>query len=170
MSSPVLIRERAPAFAATRTATLAVDELPDWLAATYRRIAHCVSAAGRRPAGPPFARYHRNGNGRFDVTAGIPVDEKFVGDGDVVSEWMPGGRVAVVQHHGSYESMVPAYRTLAHWLIDHHAVAQSDPYEVYRSGPGDSPDPADQLTDIVQPFRLDYRTGTQAPPVRSDER
>jgi effector-binding domain-containing protein len=170
MSNPVLIRERAPSFAATRTATLAVTELPAWLGVTYGRIAQCLSAAGRRPAGPPFARYHRHDNGRFDVTAGFPVDEKFTGDGDVVSEWMPGGRVAVVQHHGSYEAMVPAYRTLAQWLIDHHAVALSDPYEVYRSGPGDSPDPAAQLTDIVQPFRLDPRSGTQAPPVRSAER
>ena len=170
MSIPVLIRERAHSFAATRTATLTVAELPAWLGATYGRIAQCLSASGRRPAGPPFARYHRHDDGRFDVTAGFPVDDKFIGDGDVVSEWIPRARVAVVQHHGSYEAMAPAYRTLAQWLIDHHALALSDPYEVYRNGPDDSPDPAALLTDIVQPFRLDSRTGTHAPPVRSAER
>lgn len=168
MSGSVLIRERAPTFAATRTTTLNVAQLPEWLGQTYDRIARYLATRGRHPSGPPFARYHRHDDGRFGVTAGFPVDDKFVGDGDVVAEYIPGGRVAVVQHRGSYEAMAPAYRTLAQWLISHHAVALSDPVEVYRTGPDDAPDPAAQLTDIVQPFRLDSRTGTRAPQVRSD--
>ena len=115
---------------------------------------------GRRPSGPPFARYRRHNDGRFRVTAGFPVDGIFTGDGDVVAEWIPGGRVAVVQHRGSYDAMAPAYRTLAQWLTDHHAVATSDPSEVYRTGP-DASIPAAQLTDVVQPFRL--AAGSAAP-------
>ena len=155
MSSTVLIRERAASFAATRTTTLPVAELAEWLGLTYRRIADHLASVGRRPSGPPFARYHRHDNGRFDVTAGFPVDDRFAGDGDIVVEWIPGGRVAVVQHRGGDAAMVAEYRRLAEWLISHHAIASSGPYEVYRKGPGDVPNPAAQLTDIVQPFRLD---------------
>lgn len=163
MSGSVLIRERAPSYAATRTATLPVAELPGWLGVTYQRVARYLATVGRHPSGPPFARYHRRPDGRFDVAAGFPVNAKFTGDGDVIAEWLPGSRVAVVQHRGSYEKMVPVYRTLAEWLSSHHAVALSDPYEVYRTGPTDSPDPATQLTDVVQPFRLAPRPGATTP-------
>lgn len=162
MSSTVLVRERASCWAATRTTTLAVTELPGWLPTTYQRIATYLGTVGHRPSGPPFARYRRLDDGRFRVTAGFPVDGTFIGDGDVVAEWIPGGRVAVVHHRGSYDTMAPAYRTLAQWLIDHHAVASDDPSEVYRTGPEAASNPGDQLTDVVQPFRLDPRPAAES--------
>lgn len=149
---PIVVRESAPHYAATRTATLAVTELPGWLGQTYRQVAMSLGTHRQYPADGPFARYHRLPDGRFQVTAGFPVAERPVGDGDVIAEWVPGSRVAVLQYAGDYGSMEPAYRALSEWLSTHDAVAVGDPYEVYRSDPQSDPNPATRRTDIVQPF------------------
>ncbi len=170
-SSPVVVRERAPHYAATQTATVSIAQLPAWLGATYQHVAQYLGAHHHYPSGPPFARYHRRADGQFDVTAGFPVGEQFAGDGDVVAEWIPGARVAVVQYVGSYEEMAPVYQALADWLDGHDAVALGEPYEVYRSNPND--DPAANRTDVVQPFRLNAQreqpgAADRLPPPSSD--
>lgn len=151
-SFPIVVRESAPHFAATRTATVAVADLPGWLGQTYQRVAMFLATHRQHPCGAPFARYHKRADDRFEVTAGFPVADRLVGDGDVVAEFFPRGRVAVLQYRGAYEAMEPAYRELAEWLEGHDAVAVGDPYEIYRDDPQTAPVPADRRTDIVQPF------------------
>jgi effector-binding domain-containing protein len=140
--------------AAVRTATLAVADIGPWIGPTYEAVATFLAAHGSFPAGPPFARYHRVGEEKFEVAAGFPVLTPIVGDGDVHPLTLPGGTAASTVHVGPYDAMEPAYRAIFEWITTHHAGAGGDPWEIYLSDPAAEPDPATWRTEIVQPYHL----------------
>ena len=134
-------------------ATLAVADIPPWLGKAYEASARLLADRQAGPAGPPFARYHRLGEGRFEVEAGFPAARPIEGNGDTQPSELPGGQVAVTIHTGPYDQMVPAYRALASWVSEHGGELRGDPWEVYLSDPSSEPDPATWRTQIVQPYR-----------------
>jgi effector-binding domain-containing protein len=138
---------------AVARATLPVAELGPWLGSTYGAIASLLAARQIAPAGPPFARFHMLGDGRFEVEAGFPVSRPIEPSGDVQPSELPGGPVAVTVHVGPYDQMEPAYQALASWVTDHGAEFAGDAWEVFFSDPAAAPDPATWRTDIVQPYR-----------------
>lgn len=58
---------------AVARATLTVAGLPPWLGKAYAAVADLLTAQRAGPAGPPFARFHTLGGGRFEVEAGFPT-------------------------------------------------------------------------------------------------
>lgn len=134
-------------------ATLPVTGIGPWLGKVYRSVAGLLAAQQAGPAGPPFARYHRLGDGQFEVEAGFPASRPVEGDGEVEPSQLPGGPVAVTVHTGPYDQMEPGYQALASWVTDHHGEVAGDAWEVYFSDPTAQPDPADWRTEIVQPYR-----------------
>jgi effector-binding domain-containing protein len=134
-------------------ATLRVAEIGPWLATTYGAIAGLLAARQAAPAGPPFARFHMLGQGRFEVEAGFPVSSPIEPNGDVQPSELPGGQVAVTVHVGPYDQMEPAYQALASWVTDHGGELAGDAWEIYFSDPAAEPDPATWRTEIVQPYR-----------------
>jgi effector-binding domain-containing protein len=141
--------------AAVRSATLAVADIGNWIGPTYEAVAKFLASHGTYPAGPPFARYHRIGEEKFEVAAGFPVPAPIDGDGDVHPMTLPGGPAASTVHVGPYDAMEPAYRAIVEWISAHHARASGDPWEIYFSDPGAEPDPATWRTQIVQPYHVD---------------
>lgn len=144
---------RRPQPTAVCQATLPVTDIGAWLAKVYGDVAELLASRRAGPAGPPFARFRRLGDGRFAVEAGFPATRPVEGGGDVKPSELPGGPVAVTVHTGSYDQMEPAYRALASWVTDHGNEAVGDPWEVYFSDPSRQPDPATWRTEIVQPYR-----------------
>jgi effector-binding domain-containing protein len=138
---------------AVAMATLTVAELPPWLGKAYAAVADLLTAQRAGPAGPPFARFHTLGGGRFKVEAGFPATRPIEGDGDVQPSELPGGQVAVTMHVGPYEQMEPGYAALASWVGEHGGELAGDAWEVYFSDPSTEPDPATWRTEIVQPYR-----------------
>lgn len=138
---------------AVARATLPVAEIGPWLGTTYGAIAGLLAARRAAPAGPPFARFHMLGDGRFDVEAGFPVSRPIEPSGDVQPSELPGGQVAVTVHVGPYDQMEPAYQALASWVTDHGGELAGDAWEVFFSDPAAEPDPATWRTEIVQPYR-----------------
>jgi effector-binding domain-containing protein len=134
-------------------ATLTVAEIGPWLGRTYGAVAELLAGRHAGPAGPPFARYHPLGDGRFEVEAGFPASRPVEGGGDVQPSELPGGPVAATVHTGPYGQMEPGYRALASWVTDHGGEAAGDAWEVYFSDPAAQPDPATWRTEIVQPYR-----------------
>ena len=128
--------------------TRAAAPAPGCAEGPYRPAARHTS-----PAGPPFARYHPLGEGRFEVEAGFPVAGPVEAAGEVVPSELPGGPVAVTVHTGSYDQMEPAYQALASWVADHGGQLAGDAWEVYYSDPAEQPDPAHWRTGVVQPYR-----------------
>ena len=138
---------------AVARAALSVAELGPWLGKTYAVIAGLLAAQGAGPAGPPFARFHPLGGGRFEVEAGFPAGRLIDGSGDVQPSGLPGGQVAVTVHIGPYDQMEPAYQALVSWVGEHGGELAGDAWEVYFSDPSAEPDPATWRTEVVQPYR-----------------
>lgn len=134
-------------------ATLPVSEIGPWLAEQYQRIAALCSTGQSCPIGPPFARYHRRSDDRFDVEAGFPVGRRFVDEEDVHGSVLPEARVAFLVHVGPYDEMEPAYAALHAWIVDHGGEPVGDPWETYFSDPSTEPDPSTWRTEITQPYR-----------------
>jgi effector-binding domain-containing protein len=134
-------------------ATLTVAEIGPWLGKVYGAVAGLLSVQQAGPAGPPFARYHMLGDGRFEVEAGFPASRPVEGSGDVQPSELPGGQVAVTVHTGPYGQMEPGYQALASWVTDHGGEAIGGAWEVYFSDPSTQPDPATWRTEIIQPYR-----------------
>lgn len=144
---------RAEQPTAVCAATLSVAEIGSWIPRAYHDIADLLSRRGLEMAGPPFARYHRVGEDRFEVEAGAPLASRIDGEGEVRPSSLPGGHVAVTMHVGPYDAMRPAYGALVSWIAERGGEPVGDAWEVYLSDPQVEPDPATWRTEIVQPYR-----------------
>jgi len=138
---------------AVRRAMIDVTEIGNWLGATYHEVVTFLATHGLAPSGPPFARYHPVGQGRFRAEAGFPVAREIETEDDVSASVLPGGLVATTLHVGPYDAMEPAYQALASWVGEHGGETTGDAWEVYLSDPNDEPDPALWRTEVVQPYR-----------------
>ncbi|HEU4947199.1 MAG TPA: GyrI-like domain-containing protein [Kribbella sp.] len=136
---------------AVRRATLAPEEMPNWFSTAYGEIASFLGRHGVRPAGMPFARYHRRSDGRFDTEAGFPIAAPVTGDGMTEASTLPGGPAAVTLYRGPYDGLAAAYEQLEDWLRTQGGIPDGDPWEVYFDPP--TGDPADWRTEVIQPYR-----------------
>lgn len=133
------------------TATVSVAEIGPWLHRVSEDIARYLRDIGERPAGPPFARYHRRDDGRLEVEAGFPVTRQLPGTAQLTGSALPAGTMAIITHIGPYDDLGSSYETLESWIEARGAVPEGDPWEVYFSGPAEPPET--WRTDIVQPYR-----------------
>ena len=129
-------------------ATVAAEELPEFLGKAYGEV---LAAAGRQhvaPAGAPFGRYHPDARG-FEVEAGFPTSGPVTGEGRVRAAELPGGLAARTLHTGDYGAVGAAYDALQGWMADHGYVPTGEPWECYLDGP-DVPEPR---TEVYFPCR-----------------
>jgi effector-binding domain-containing protein len=108
--------------------------------------------AGATLTGQPFTRYLEWGPGLVSIEAGLPVAARVEGEGDVLAESLPGGRVAVTTHLGPYHQLVDAHAAVQQWLEEHGLRATGSPWEVYVTDPADEPDPMNWRTDVFWPI------------------
>jgi effector-binding domain-containing protein len=119
-----------------------------------------LGGAGVAPAGPPYARYHAWGGDLADVEIGFPIAQPIpdltalgeTAEGDVGASELPGGRVAVIVHHGPYTELGDAHGRLHDWV---HAQGEDEapgPWESYIDNPEEVDDPADLRTEIRWPL------------------
>ena len=136
---------------AVATATLGVPEIGPWLSRIYGELVRALHLAGNAPIGPPFARYHRMEEGRFDVEAGFPVARPVKQLGEFRGSALPGGTVAIATHIGPYDDLEVTYQALSTWIASRDSVPEGDPWETYFSAPDDPP--ATWRTEVTQPYR-----------------
>lgn len=103
------------------------------------------------PAGPPFVRYLELGD-PLRVQLGVPVAAVADDDGQG-ADVLPGGRAAIARHVGAYDGLEAAGRALHAWVLQRGETPAGSFWESYVTDPGEEPDPARRVTEIVIPLR-----------------
>ena len=123
-------------------------------------IADRIADLGGEPVGPPFARYHDYSAEAVDVEIGIPVRAPVATlrpieeaePGEVAAGQLPGGRVAITVHRGSYDGLRAAYERLSAWIAAQGLTSGAGPWEAYIDDPTEVQDPSQLRTEVVWPL------------------
>ncbi len=129
------------------------DAVAETLGECLPRVFEHAQQNGLRLASPPFARYPEVSLGGFVIECGfaiadpseaVPVDEI------ELIEVAPG-RAAMAMHHGTYDTLPATYGAIEQWLQTQGMAPSGAAWETYVTDPGEHPDPADWMTEVVQP-------------------
>lgn len=146
----VTIRELTPQAAAAVRVTQPMSELD--LGALFEEhlpnVAHRLADLGIQPAGPPYGRYHEFGPERAVVEIGVPVASPVPNvpslvdatPGELAASELPGGRVAITVHRGSYAGLRGAYQGIEAWAGDAGERLVGAPWESYVDDPSEVPE------------------------------
>ncbi len=103
----------------------------------------------------PIALYHTaipEGE-TLAIEVGWPVIAPIPAAGSIGMGTLGGVTVVRTTHHGPYNEVSGAFAALTAWIHAHGHETTGAPWEVYRSNPSDSDDPAALLMDICWPIR-----------------
>lgn len=110
---------------------------------------------GLPPAGPPSALYPPVVEDLEEVVAYVPIgsatplpDDR----GPVALGQIPAATVALLAHHGGYDSIGETYRLLGRWVAEHSLSADAQVREIYLVSPTEADDPAQYRTEICWPL------------------
>ncbi|MFK7800036.1 MAG: helix-turn-helix domain-containing protein [Anaerolineae bacterium] len=129
------------------------DEVSTALAGMLVPVFQFATAQGIPFAGPPTARYVSFGPGLITLEAGMPVAGPAEGEGDILAGSLAGGNVASTIHKGPYDSLNLGHEAIQRWMMENDEEAGGPPWEVYITDPGEVPDPAEWLTEIIHPLK-----------------
>src|SRR5690606_39855912 len=122
--------------------------LPQFFDRAFSAIADVVGKQGVSIVGAAFARYYGVPTTSADLEVGFPTDRPVQPPGDVVAGSLPGGRVARVIHHGSYDRLGESWQRLQSWLEQSGHTPGVDIWEVYLTEPTPDMDPATLRTEL----------------------
>ena len=97
----VVLEDRKPQPVLSIRATVRIDELAERHGESLRELWRSMQTCGVTAAGPPFVRYHTEGQTETDVEVGIPVADAVSGEGRTTAGELPGGAAISTWHIGS---------------------------------------------------------------------
>jgi hypothetical protein len=133
------------------------DGVAEFLGEAFGRLGTVAAEEGLAVSGPAGALYvPAIPDGPEPVEAFLPLAAlaalpAAARRGGMVLAELPSVRVAVVVHHGAYETMDATYRRVGGWVADHATPTGERVRERYVVGFGDTEDPASFRTEIQWP-------------------
>lgn len=153
MAIDVKIKEIKPHKGAVLEVTLPYSDIKEVMAKGFGQLMEVVQKQGATPTGPPFAKYlDISDENAWQVVLGIPVDKNIEADGDVKSEELLGGKVAIATHVGPYENLKQTWDAFNEWMESSEHTANGAPWESYVTDPTADSNPAEWRTDIYWPI------------------
>ncbi len=129
------------------------EEVSTALAEMLVPVFQYATAQGVPFAGPPTTRYVSFGPGLITIEAGMPVAGPAEGTDEIMVGSLVGGEVASTIHKGPYDSLDQGYEAIQRWMMENNEESGGAPWEVYITDPGEVPDPAEWLTEIIHPLK-----------------
>ena len=129
-----------------------VEKLPEVMGTSFGEIFHFLLQHGQEPAGPPYALYHNMDMENLDLEIGVPFAGTLKGEGHIVNSTIPGGRSAVVEHLGPYETIEATYNKLMAFVAEQNLEPASYMYEFYLNDP-DEVAPEEIRTEVHIPLK-----------------
>jgi effector-binding domain-containing protein len=111
-----------------------------------------LGAQGIAPAGPWLTHHLRMDPSTFDFEICVPVTRPVTATGRVEPGQLPAVTVARTVYHGGYEGLGAAWQALDAWIVAQGRTPGPSLWEVYRTDPHSSPDPATWLTELNRPL------------------
>ncbi|MER5885332.1 GyrI-like domain-containing protein [Streptomyces sp. NPDC001941] len=147
---PRLVR-LAPATTAVVRDVVAPAELRAFFDTSFGALARTLASQQLAVAGPAFGLYHGVPGESVDLEVGFVTDRPVAAEGSVVPGSLPGGRVARLTHHGSFDTLGASWERLRGWMREQGLTAGEDLWEVYVTQPTPDMDPADLRTELNWP-------------------
>ena len=129
------------------------EDISEALGSAFVPIFQHATANGIPFAGPPTARYVSFGPGLVTAEAGMPVAAAAEASGEILAGSLVGGEVVSTIHKGPYDSLNLGHEAIQTWMMQNGLEAGGPPWEVYLTDPGEVPDPAEWLTEIIHPLK-----------------
>lgn len=142
------IREVQPQPYLAMRVRAAMDKVGPAVQAGYSSLYERLATTAGTPSGPPFLIADRPTGGFLDMELGAPCTKAPESGGGFEGRTLPGGKVAVTVHRGSYDSLGEVYQRLAEWITAQGLQIAGPPREVYLTPPGEEP-----VTEVVWPVR-----------------
>ena len=133
-----------------------LDEFSAFLGHAYATLGEVLVSSLAVPTGAAGALYANElaDDGPEEIEAYIPIQSPVTVDHPtVVLAELPAERVAVLVHHGPYETIEDSYRRLGAWVAHHAEPAGTRVREIYTVSVNDTDDPDQFRTEICWPIR-----------------
>lgn len=155
MTYEVTVKQVPPQHVAEVRRHTTMVEIGSAIGEAFGTLMRSMGKAGAQPAGPPFIVYDRIDRtvGKAEIEVCVPVGYRFLGDDAVDVAEIRGAAVASTVHRGPYDQVAPAYDALDGWIREHALVVDGPPREIFLTDPEETPDPADNVTEIEIPVR-----------------
>jgi len=164
--TPVHVREEPATLTLEYRGRVAEADFAAFLEMAYPALYAMLGRLGLPPSGPSGALYPGLIEDVQDVGAYVPIPEiaQLPDDrGPVALGEIPAATVAVLTHHGSYDTIGDTYGLLGRWVAEHATSADREVREVYVISPAEAENPDRYRTDICWPLaagRADTRGGS----------
>jgi len=129
-----------------------VQNLPQVLGESYKRIMQYLGELGELATGAPFVAYYNLDMQNLDIEIGFPVAKKLPNKDNIEESEIPSGKFASYLHIGSYSEIEPAYNELTQWIQQNGYEPTGVAYEFYLNDPSETP-PEELKTQIMFPLK-----------------
>ena len=128
-------------------------EIGDAMGAAFGQIMQAVQTGGMEMAGAPFAIWYAWDTDKFSFDNCIPVAKVTSVTDPIKVITTYGGKAAMVDHFGSYETTQYSWGVLENYIKDNGLELNGDPMEVYITDPMTEPDQSKWQTTLYWPVK-----------------
>lgn len=134
-------------------ANVPMEDISKAMGAGFGEIMQVMEPAGVQMAGAPFAIWYIWDGDTFVFDNCIPITKKIGGTALVKYFKTYAGKVARVEHRGTYESTQYSWEALEKYIAENSLIKNGDPWETYVTDPESEPDPSKWITELYWPIK-----------------